>query len=736
VRRLKISLAVVLVVIAAVPAFATIFSTVKGVVHDPQHRPVAGAAVIVKARQADWMQTTQTDVDGAFQFAAVPVGEYTVTVSLEGFATVEQAITVVSDTTPVLHLQLELAGVRETVTVSANPTDLHPDSVTPTTLVSRQDIQNTPGADRTNGLEAITAYVPGSYVTHDQLHMRGGHQVSWLIDGVPVPNTNIASNVGPQFDPKDIDFLEVHRGSYDAQYGDRTYGVFNVVPRSGFERNNDAELVATAGNFRQTNDQLSVGGHTQRFAYFVSGNGNRSDLGLGTPVADVLHDGQAGGSGFASLLFNVNPANQLRVVTSVRRDRYHIPNGPDDQVAGIDDVERETDAFVNVSWVRTFQSGVLLTVSPFYHYNTANFEGGPNDPIITVDERQSQYGGVQATLSADIAKNHVQVGLYGFHQHDNQLFALTFSDGSNPNLSQLEQPSGNLVALFIQDKVNVTPWLTVTAGVRQTHFSGAISEDASSPRIGATLQIPSVNAVVRGFYGRFYQGPPLLTASGPLLDFVTAQNLGFIPLHGERDEEYQVGVTVPLRGWTADLDRFQTTATNFFDHNPVGNSNVFFPVTINGALIRGTEITLRSPRTWTFGQFHLAYAYQTAQGRGSISGGLTDFSSGGGYFPLDHDQRQTFSTGFNARLPQGVFAGTNVYYGSGFTDSGGPAHLPGHTTVNVSVGKAFGEKLSLAVTALNVANSHLLIDNSLTFGGTHFNNPREVYGELRYRFHY
>src|ERR1700730_18302309 len=253
VRKPTVSLVGVLMIVAA-PAFATIFSTVKGVVHDPQHRPVSGALVTLKARQADWMQTTTTDAEGAFQIAAVPVGDYTVTVAFQGFNTVEQPITVVSDTAPVLHIQLEVAGVREAVTVSASAEAIQPDSVTPTTLVSRQDIQNTPGADRTNGLEAITAYVPGSYVTHDQLHVRGGHQVSWLIDGVPVPNTNIASNVGPQFDPKDIDFLEVHRGSYDAQYGDRTYGVFNVVPRSGFERNNEAELVVSAGNFYQTND--------------------------------------------------------------------------------------------------------------------------------------------------------------------------------------------------------------------------------------------------------------------------------------------------------------------------------------------------------------------------------------------------------------------------------------------------------------------------------------------------
>ena len=105
----------------------------------------------LEARQADWAQTTLTDAEGAFRIVAVPIGDYTVTVAFQGFNTLEQSITVVSDTVPVLHIQLEVAGVREEVTVSASVGDIHPDSVTPTTLVSRQDIQNTPGADRTNG---------------------------------------------------------------------------------------------------------------------------------------------------------------------------------------------------------------------------------------------------------------------------------------------------------------------------------------------------------------------------------------------------------------------------------------------------------------------------------------------------------------------------------------------------------------------------------------------------------
>lgn len=724
--------------LAAVPAFAMIFSTVKGVVHDSQHRAIPGASIALRAFDSEWTQTTTSGTDGGFQFTAVPVGDYTVTVALSGFTTVEQPIKVVSDVTTTLHIQLEVAELRQNVTVTASSAEVRQDSDTPTTMVNRRDIQETPGASLSNSFAAITAFVPGSYVTHDQLHVRGGHQVSWSIDGVPVPNTNIASNVGPQFDPKDIDQLEVLRGSYDAAYGDRTYAVFNVVPRTGFERNNDAELLVTGGSYHQTNNQASVGGHTTRFAYFASANGNRSDLGLGTPAAGILHDAEAGGGGFGSFIYNASPSNQLRLVTSLRHDTYQIPNTPDDQAAGVDDRERETDGFVNFSWLRTFPRGVLLTVSPFYHYNAANYAGGPNDPIVTDDSRRSGYAGAQATLAGDIRKNTWEIGGYGFHQRDDQRFGLTFNDFSNPNFSQREQPTGGQIALFAQDKVAPVSWLTLSGGIRYTHFSssGGVTEDKTSPRVGATIVIPSINWIVRGFFGRFYQAPPLLTAAGPLLDFVTAQNLGFIPLRGERDNEYQAGVAVPLHGWVVDVSRFQTRGTNYFDHNPVGESNIFFPITIDGALIRGTEVTLRSPRSWSRGQVYLAYSNQTADGRGSINGGLTDFSSGGGSFPLDHDQRNTLSVGGDAQLPDGWFAAGNVYYGSGFTDNGGPAHLPGHAEVNASLGRKLGASASLALTALNVLNRHLLIDNSLTFGGTHFNSPRQVYAEFRYRFHY
>jgi hypothetical protein len=743
----------------AITASATIFGSVRGIIHDPQHRPIQGAMVMLKAKASEWSKSSNTDANGNFEFNGVPLGDYSITVANPGFVQASQEVRVASGTEPVVHLQLSVAVANETVNVSAQPAVAPTDSVTPTTTVSRADIQRTPGAVRTNSLAMITDYVPGAYFTHDQLHIRGGHQTSWLIDGVPVPNTNIASNLGAQFDPKDIDYLEVQRGSYSAAFGDRTYGVFNIAPRTGFERNNEAELILSAGNFYQTNDQFNFGSHTERFAYYASVNANRSNLGIQTPVPQVVHDAENGYGGFGSLIFNVDPSNQLRLVTSLRKDYYQIPYDPfpnDIENApiaangfvaqypslGLRDGDHESDAIVNFSWVHTFNSQVLLTVSPFFHYNRADYASSPQDfPVATTQNRGSTYGGGQVSLAANVAKNNLQVGLYSFYQQDNELFGAVFNDGSGVPFTDVEHPSGNLEAFFIDDKFEPFSWLTLTAGMRPTRFSGGVSESAISPRFGASAVIPRLHWVFRAFYGHYYQAPPLITASGPLLNFAQSSNLGFIPLHGERDEEHQFGVTIPYRGWTLDADNFRTNVVNFFDHNNIGESNLFFPITIGEAVIRGWEVTLRSPRIAHRGQIHLAYSNQIAEGGGAITGGLTNFSLPAGLSPLDHDQRNTLNVGGDVSLPGRSYASTNVYYGSGFSNAfpGQPYpgnYLPQHTTFDLSVGKDFGERYSISLNGLNVANRRAELDNSVTFGGFHWNSPRELYAELRYRFHY
>ncbi|HWB32555.1 MAG TPA: TonB-dependent receptor [Acidobacteriaceae bacterium] len=740
-------------------ARATVFSQLTGIVHDPQHRPIADARITLAAADSAFTQSAETNGEGAFTLLNLPLGEYTISVAHSGFSTLQQTIAVHSGVSPVLHLQLSLASVSQSVTVSAAATL---SGITPTTLISRATIDRTPGASRTNSMAMITDYVPGAYMTHDMLHIRGGHQVSWLIDGVEVPNTNIASNIGAQIAPGDIDYLEVQRGSYSADLGDRTYGIFNVVPRTGFERDRQGELVTTAGSFLSTDDRLSFGDHNQRLAWYASLNGNRSDYGLAPPVSHPYHDAANGFGGFASLIDNHTAQDQFRLVAQVRDDFFQIPYDPDStdfenqqyDSSGLRDAQHETDALAVFSWVRTLSPSAVLQLSPFFHFNRADYSPNPNDlPVATTSNRTSNYGGLQASFSLDSSlapgiRNSLQAGLYSFGQHDSYLFGAVFNDASAANFSIPDAVSGGVVEEFVSDNLQPTSWLTLSAGLRQSHFQGAFTEDVTAPRVGASIRIPRLNWVFRGFYGRFYQPPPLLTAAGPLVQYAQANDTTFAPLHGERDEEHQFGVEIPFRGWMLDADTFRTRANNFLDHSNIGESSLYYPVTIDGALIRAWELTLRSPRLAHLGQFHLAYSNQIAEQRGAITGGLIcipisspDCDAGFDYEPVDHDQRNTLNLGFNATLPRSITASANIYYGSGFVN-GSPDpttpypndYLPAHTTFDLALGKSITENLSASVSAINVANRRVLLDNSLTFGGFHYNDPRQISGELRYRF--
>jgi hypothetical protein len=710
--------------------------SVRGVVHDAQHLTIPQATVKLKSVTSDWQQSTTTDDHGEFAFMTVPLGDYTLNVSQSEYNSVIQWVTVASGSFPVTHIQLAKGAPLDTVTVTAPAQAIAPATATPTSVVNRQEIERTPGADRSNSLAMITNYVPGAYMVHDQLHVRGGHQTTWAIDGVEIPNTNIASNLGPQIDPKDIDYLEIQRGSYQADQGDRTYGIFNVVPRTGFERDDEAELIASAGNYGQTNDYLSVGSHTERFAYYASVNGNRSDLGIETPVPQIIHDTESGYGAFSTLIFNATSDDQFRLVFSARHDSYDIPNLPG-QIAA--DVQRETDTFAILTWVRKLAADASLATSLLYHQNRADLDGAPNDsPISTTDQRSSTYLGGQQTLRLHLARNDLQVGVTGFGQRDDEAFNVLFNDGSSTApVNQRLKPTGALVAAYVEDNFSATEWLQFAGGVRQTHFDGGVTENATSPRLGATIRLPGIHWLLRGFWGKYYQAPPLTTLAGPLLQFAQNNNLGFLPLRGERDEEFQFGLTIPIQGWSVDIDHFHTAAKNFFDHNNIGNSNAFLPLTIDGAIIAGNELSIRSPKVWNVGSAHLTYSNQTANGFGAINGGLTDFSPPAGRFALDHDQRNTANIGLDADLPWTAFASADVSYGSGFANGEGtPSHLPGHAELNLSAGKNFGRKLSASLTILNVTDRHLLTDNSLTFGGYHYNDPRQIYAQLHYKFGY
>ncbi len=71
-----ILIAVAAVLLVPSITLATIFGSVRGVVHDPQHRPIQGAKVTLKAQNSDWTQSQDSDGNGGFEFSSVPIGNY------------------------------------------------------------------------------------------------------------------------------------------------------------------------------------------------------------------------------------------------------------------------------------------------------------------------------------------------------------------------------------------------------------------------------------------------------------------------------------------------------------------------------------------------------------------------------------------------------------------------------------------------------------------------------------
>ena len=146
--RVRSAMLLLVILIAPTALHAADVSGVRGVVHDPNHLPIAQAQVTLKSATSEWSETATTNHTGEFAFISVPIGDYVLTVSQPGFETKSQIVTVTSGFSPVAHVQLAKGSTLEAVTVTAAMDTALPVMATPTTVISREDIERTPGASR------------------------------------------------------------------------------------------------------------------------------------------------------------------------------------------------------------------------------------------------------------------------------------------------------------------------------------------------------------------------------------------------------------------------------------------------------------------------------------------------------------------------------------------------------------------------------------------------------------
>ena len=194
---------------AAAPAWAALGS-IAGTLRDPQGAPLAGAVVRLAESAGEFRAETVSNAQGRYAFSGLEPGAYAVTASLQGFKSATVAVTVSTGQPIVADLRLELGEMSESIEVKADtPGQLEARSQT---LVTREDLLRMPGALEAGSLSALLETTPSAVVAHDQLHVRGGHQIGFMIDGVPVPSNSIGQNFALMFDPKGIKTIEFQRG--------------------------------------------------------------------------------------------------------------------------------------------------------------------------------------------------------------------------------------------------------------------------------------------------------------------------------------------------------------------------------------------------------------------------------------------------------------------------------------------------------------------------------------------
>jgi hypothetical protein len=229
--------------IAAIAGAQDPTGTIAGRVTDAQNLAVPG--VTVTATGAQGTKTTVTDGDGRFSFPFLTPAAYTVHAELDGFTPVDRTnVQVQLGQTTQLGLTLQPASVSETVEVSAAPAIDTTSTTIGATLDSAALARLPVGRRFSDTLYLAPGVSTGGSVgvANPSVEGSSGLENQYVVDGVNITNGGYGAlgsysivfgslGNGTPFDF--VQEVQVKTGGYEAEFGQATGGVINVVTKSG-----------------------------------------------------------------------------------------------------------------------------------------------------------------------------------------------------------------------------------------------------------------------------------------------------------------------------------------------------------------------------------------------------------------------------------------------------------------------------------------------------------------------
>ena len=217
--------------------------SITGRVVDAQGLGVPGVAVTVTGPQG--ARSFTSDADGRFNAPFLTPGTYTVRTELQGFKSTERSDLMVRLGQEVdLTIEMEVGGVQEVIEVTGSSPVVDTASTTAGAVIGSDLMERVPVGRRVSDTLYIAPGVStsGAGMANPSIAGGSGLENQYVIDGVNITNTGYGAlgsysiyhgSLGQGVNFDFVKEVQVKTAGYEAEYGQATGGVVNVVTKSG-----------------------------------------------------------------------------------------------------------------------------------------------------------------------------------------------------------------------------------------------------------------------------------------------------------------------------------------------------------------------------------------------------------------------------------------------------------------------------------------------------------------------
>ena len=678
---------------------------ISGIVKANDGTPLTGVEISIKETGT----TVLTDDSGHYVITDPPKGTFTLTATLDGFEDSENEVDFY-DVSRIVNFTLTIAEVKYEVTVRADmPELMNASSSIGVVSVEPKQLMALPSLGEKDIFRSIQL-MPGVSASNEAssgLYVRGGtpDQNLVLLDGMNIYEVDHFYGIFSAFNANAVSNITMHKGAFEAEYGERLSSVVDMTGRSGIgdttvigggasflSANGYVDIpIGTSGSFMiaarksyhtflsnqihdaydsSTSQGLGLGGGlsgppgtnttTQPVASFWDTN-LRANFNLGTKDSLVF------GGYFGRDNLDNSRINEMSSLDLIFSGRYQTNSDvPESLTMDIGDISNWGNNAASINWIRTWSSNFTSvatgSTSHFFRdydrtttITEVDYDGNELDPVERGSLEHNKVRDYTFKLTNyynPFPSHNLVFGAQATNNEVDYYYEMTQSASVIDNTW-----SGNTYSAFAKDIFSPVKWLTITPGIRATYYD-VTEKTYVDPRLALTLQLND-EVSLKAAGGEYHQFTSRLLRENPMEGdkwFWMMADDDLIPVSKSRNivagatwenPEYLLSAEFYDRQLSG-LSEFASTRFRPGNNDTINLYEQFY---IGDGFSRGVEFLFQKK----FGR-HTGWATYT---RGEVEYNFPDFQDLP--YPASHDSTHEFKVVDAYKWRNFTFSGTWIY---------------------------------------------------------------------------